>query len=762
MKHRKKKNSIYFVILFSLIVSISLGYSYLERNISINGLSFLSKNTWNIHFENFTVKDGSVELNEEVKLNDKSTTIDFSVELELPGDFYEFNVDVVNSGTIGASLQDFVITDLSDDVKKFFRYEVKYSDGSKVKEYDFLGAGKSVTLNVKVAYIRYEDENEVVPESDQYLDLSLTLKYVQDSGLPRNIVKRMAYLSRSDEFVNFGEEASSKNGEGVLLKYDTKNDDNPIYYYRGNVSDNNVLFANKCWKIVRTTETGGVKMIYNGLPNDKGSCDNSGEDSQLAAVKYNDMDSLVSGGYMFNNELNFGTTSNIGVVDILNFGSVGSTGYSRYYNGYNSVINYRYLYYSDSVSWNGKNYVLNSPNKTSSAFSSKGFYTCGASTSCSKVKYLVKYGFNAYSYSGSGSNSSSSNNNNSFYVELSNGQLIDDVDTIYVSEDIEFNSDSNRYTLKSPISYTLYQFVNLSNEDVLSNYYICSDYFSTSCGVVRKIDKLYKGSYRNTTNNVTYNASGCVGYEADLFSNYVFSNDVSYSDGNYFLSDTVYGLKNSGYNYTCMSENNLCTDVYYFLDTGDLSKMYFVKFSNGEKMDSESIKMFDNVQDSNVKIKVDDWFNSEMLNYKDYLEDSYWCNDRRGTGSGFNKDTNSNTKFLPYSRYNLSKVDLSCDISDSFSQSVESGNGKLQYPVGLITMDEIILSGGKFDTSYLNFGSSYWTMSPAEVGTVYYMSDKLNSSISSSSFGIRPVISLKGDAFIIGGDGSLNHPFIIK
>ena len=44
---------------------------------------------------------------------------------------------------------------------------------------------------------------------------------------------------------------------------------NPVYYYKGNVENNNVLFAGFCWKIVRTTETGGVKIVYNGVQKDE-------------------------------------------------------------------------------------------------------------------------------------------------------------------------------------------------------------------------------------------------------------------------------------------------------------------------------------------------------------------------------------------------------------------------------------------------------------------------------------------------------------
>ncbi len=37
----------------------------------------------------------------------------------------------------------------------------------------------------------------------------------------------------------------------------------PVIYYRGNVT-NNVYFEGHCWQIIRTTETGGTKLVYNG------------------------------------------------------------------------------------------------------------------------------------------------------------------------------------------------------------------------------------------------------------------------------------------------------------------------------------------------------------------------------------------------------------------------------------------------------------------------------------------------------------------
>ena len=47
---------------------------------------------------------------------------------------------------------------------------------------------------------------------------------------------------------------------------------NPIYFFRGDHTvKNNVIFDNKCWLVVRTTETNSTRMIYNGTPVD-GKC----------------------------------------------------------------------------------------------------------------------------------------------------------------------------------------------------------------------------------------------------------------------------------------------------------------------------------------------------------------------------------------------------------------------------------------------------------------------------------------------------------
>ena len=79
----------------------------------------------------------------------------------------------------------------------------------------------------------------------------------------------------------------------------TLKDEYPIYYYRGPIENNNVIFANYCWKIVRTTETGGTKLIYNGTPVN-GKCNNTGDATQLPTRSaFNSTGKVEAAGYSY-------------------------------------------------------------------------------------------------------------------------------------------------------------------------------------------------------------------------------------------------------------------------------------------------------------------------------------------------------------------------------------------------------------------------------------------------------------------------------
>ena len=185
-----------------------------------------------------------------------------------------------------------------------------------------------------------------------------------------------------------------------------------------------------------------------------------------------------------------------------------------------------------------------------------------------------------------------------------------------------------------------------------------------------------------------------------------------------------------------------------------------------------------NDNDSAMKIKLEAWYKTYIIDkgYADYVMDSGFCNDRSFySGNGY--VTEQGTNYGATNRVGTFSPSYICPnpSNDLFTLTGNSeGNGKLTYPVGLITIDEIIHAGSLH--GYLNkmvytySGQTYWTMSPyaysSSTGTARLWGvakdGSLGNVIASNYYGVRPVINLKPSTEITGGIGTANDPFIVK
>ncbi len=107
----KKKYFLSTMLLVLLLLLVTIGYAYLSTTLSINGSSKINDASWDIHFENVQVTEGSVTANNPV-IN-PNTTVTYNVTLSKPGDFFEFTVDVKNDGSIDAMI-DTVLSTLNN------------------------------------------------------------------------------------------------------------------------------------------------------------------------------------------------------------------------------------------------------------------------------------------------------------------------------------------------------------------------------------------------------------------------------------------------------------------------------------------------------------------------------------------------------------------------------------------------------------------------------------------------------------------------
>ncbi len=181
-----------------------------------------------------------------------------------------------------------------------------------------------------------------------------------------------------------------------------------------------------------------------------------------------------------------------------------------------------------------------------------------------------------------------------------------------------------------------------------------------------------------------------------------------------------------------------------------------------------------NINDSTIKGALDTWYEENLLdNYATYLADAGFCGDRSlssGTGIG-----TTATDYGAYNRLvNEYQPQFACPQSNDLytTSSSPKGNKALDYPIGLITADEVAYAGGVYSVPnssyYLYTGANYWTMSPRRFLGSFAYEWRVSSGGSLAgvnvnySYGSRPVINLKSGIEITSGDGTIGNEYIIK
>ena len=180
------------------------------------------------------------------------------------------------------------------------------------------------------------------------------------------------------------------------------------------------------------------------------------------------------------------------------------------------------------------------------------------------------------------------------------------------------------------------------------------------------------------------------------------------------------------------------------------------------------------LNDVNSKIKtvVDKWYKNNIINYSAYLADEIFCNNRDLlSGDGYKEDRHTLYKTLGNLESNKTPT-LKCS-NEVNKFSVKNEVAKLDYPVALITADEVAMAGGVVDKTnseyYLYNNQDYWTMSPsyfsdgvARITFVFNTGSLITYCGITDHGGARPVINLKSDVKISSGDGTSIAPYKIK
>ena len=197
--YNKNKRKLNYMILIIMILVVSIGYAILSTNLNIVGSSQISAPTWDIHWENVSVKSGSVSA-QTPTIDTNKTTVNYSVTLTIPSEYYEFTVDAVNAGTIDGMIS--VISNKLNNVEittlpSYLEYKVSYDDGVDIAPNHLLASGTSEKYKVHVGYKKDISVSDI-PEGAQTLNLSFSVTYVQSDS---NVVdKPESYVYTVNKF----------------------------------------------------------------------------------------------------------------------------------------------------------------------------------------------------------------------------------------------------------------------------------------------------------------------------------------------------------------------------------------------------------------------------------------------------------------------------------------------------------------------------------------------------------------------------------
>ena len=151
--------------------------------------------------------------------------------------------------------------------------------------------GTTATTVTLSTILGYENGGDLIVPSEY------TLVNEKKALSSKEVLQRLD-LSYSEETPNFTKTSIEDGTNGI---YSAEDDLGTSYYFRGNVTNNYVKFANKYWRIIRINGDGTIRMIYAGTSaHANGYNDSSANDMSIGTSAFNSSNNdNTYVGYMF-------------------------------------------------------------------------------------------------------------------------------------------------------------------------------------------------------------------------------------------------------------------------------------------------------------------------------------------------------------------------------------------------------------------------------------------------------------------------------
>lgn len=145
-----------------MVVGVLLGMGVLTRSLTDTSVNSNGLNK-GIYYDN-------IEYSENVNFNGvDGLNMDYSAQLNRPGDYYELYFDIVNSTSFNVEIADYFYNE--DD--QYIAYELTYENGDSLDYGDIIKRGESKRLRYKVLYKEY------ILDEDYSFDTSFNIQYEQ-------------------------------------------------------------------------------------------------------------------------------------------------------------------------------------------------------------------------------------------------------------------------------------------------------------------------------------------------------------------------------------------------------------------------------------------------------------------------------------------------------------------------------------------------------------------------------------------------------
>ena len=672
--------------------------------------------------------------------------------------------------------------------KQNYTLEIKYLDSTEDQSIDM---GSIVTGSL---YIVESTTNENNP----YTKGTLGYQIMEDNS---NIKTRTDFSTTYTD-VNIG------------TMYKAKENNTDVYYFAGDARNNWVKFGGYYWRIIRTNSDGSIRLLYHGTsPETQNAYIGDSEiafnenynDSMYVGYKYG------TSGSLENNRLNTNDSTIKKTIDTwykdnlasytkylsttavycndreLGSGTYSATGNQFYYVGYtrlgaNKNPSYNCTNEYDAFSVNNTKAQLTYPIALMTA--DEISYAGGVWTKNAATWY----------YLNSKGNASIKNGQNEWWLLSAASWDTDKSSVVFKvssSQDrkAQFGAQSVQYKLHvRPVISLKSDVLHKSGDGSATNPYEIQE---TPDTIYERLllDKSTRPGERTDFSTVLTTDN-----TKTLYTGTEEGTTIYYFAGN----ATDNWVKLGGYYWRIIRTNaDRSVRLLYHGTSTDTTEAYinsstafnsshtdsmYVGYMYGTSGSLESNRA--NTNNSTIKEVIDRWYASNMTSYAKYLsETAIYCSDRE-VGEGTYTATGLKFYYAPYTRIDTNKAaTYGCTATeDKFTVDSAAGNGKLTYPIALMTVDELVFAGGAYrEESALTWyyynsvkGSStgkisWWLMSPYDWGansSVFrtYGSDSpghLYARRVDDTLGVRPVISIKGNNLWKSGDGTASSPYEI-